>query len=71
VNAFGNLGGFAGQYFVGWLEKLYHSTAIPFIVLGVGMLICAGLAFLLPKPVRQPPSIPTLAVSGPPAAYPP
>jgi MFS family permease len=71
VNAFGNLGGFAGQYFVGWLEKLYHSTAIPFIALGVGMLICAGLAFLLPKPVRQPPSIPTLAVSGPPAASPP
>ena len=50
VNAFGNLGGFVGPYLVGWLSKEYHSTAIPFNALGVGMLICAGLAFLLPKP---------------------
>jgi sugar phosphate permease len=49
VNAFGNLGGFAGPYFVGWLTKIYHSTAIPFTLLGVAMLICTGLAFLLPK----------------------
>jgi MFS family permease len=49
VNAFGNLGGFAGQYFVGWLKEIYHSTDVPFSALGVGMLIAAGLAFLLPK----------------------
>ena len=53
VNAFGNLGGFVGPYVVGWLTQEYHSTAIPFNVLGVGMLICAGLAFLLPKAKRQ------------------
>jgi nitrate/nitrite transporter NarK len=52
VNAFGNLGGFAGPYIVGWLMKVYHSTAIPFNVLGVGMLVAAGLAFLLPKTAR-------------------
>jgi MFS family permease len=50
VNAFGNLGGFAGPYLTGWLKNEYHSTALPFNVLGVGMLVCAGLAFLLPKP---------------------
>lgn len=49
VNAFGNLGGFVGPYVVGWLTKAYQSTAIPFNVLGVAMLLCAGLAFLLPK----------------------
>jgi MFS family permease len=49
VNAFGNLGGFAGPYLVGWLSNTYHSTAIPFNALGVGMLIASGLAFLLPK----------------------
>ncbi len=49
VNAFGNLGGFAGPYVTGWLKNEYHSTALPFNVLGVGMLICAALAFLLPK----------------------
>jgi MFS family permease len=49
VNAFGNLGGFAGPYVVGWLMKKYESTAISFQALGLGMLACAGLAFLLPK----------------------
>jgi MFS family permease len=53
VNAFGNLGGFAGPYVVGWLMKEYHSTAIPFNVLGAGMLVAAGLAFFLPKAARQ------------------
>ncbi|MGA2541838.1 MAG: MFS transporter [Verrucomicrobiota bacterium] len=57
VNAFGNLGGFAGPYVVGWLVKEYHSTAIAFNALGAGMLVCVGLAFLLPKqkhPVSPP-----------------
>lgn len=58
VNAFGNLGGFAGPYLTGWLKNEYHSTALPFNVLGVGMLVCAGLAFLLPKPA---PLIPVAA----------
>ena len=53
VNAFGNLGGFAGPYLVGWLKDTYHSTAIPFNVLGIGMLVAAGLAFLLPKAALQ------------------
>ena len=53
VNAFGNLGGYVGNDIVGWLTKKYHSTAIPFTVLGAGMLACAGLAFLLPKPAPQ------------------
>jgi sugar phosphate permease len=66
VNAFGNLGGFAGPFFVGWLTKEYHSTAIPFNVLGVGMLVCAGLAFLLPKSARPPqPVSPPLAAATP------
>ena len=52
VNAFGNLGGFAGPFLVGWLSKIYHGTAIPFNVLGTGMLVCAGLAYLLPKAPR-------------------
>ena len=53
VNAFGNLGGFAGPFIVGWLKKEYHSTALPFNVLGAGMLVCVALAFLLPKAKPQ------------------
>ena len=49
VNAIGNIGGFAGPYIVGWLAERYQSTAIAFNVLGVGMLLAAALAFLLPK----------------------
>jgi hypothetical protein len=53
VNAIGNTGGFVGPYIVGWLKVQYQSIAIPFNALGVGMLIAAGLAFLLPKAVQQ------------------
>ena len=53
VNAFGNLGGFAGPYIVGWLVKEYHTTTIAFNVLGAGMLACVALAFLLPKTKLQ------------------
>ena len=51
VNAFGNVGGFAGNYIVGWLKMRYHSTIVPFAVLGAGLLLGAALAFLLPKRV--------------------
>jgi len=49
VNALGNTGGLVGPWFVGWLKEEYHSTIIPFAALGIGMLVAAGLAFLLPK----------------------
>ena len=49
VNALGNTGGFAGPYIVGWLKQEYHSVAIPFTALGLGMVLAAALAFLLPK----------------------
>lgn len=48
VNALGNTGGFFGPYVVGWLKMQYHSVAVPFAVLGSGMLVAAALAFLLP-----------------------
>jgi len=53
VNAFGNLGGFVGPYFVGWMTKRYDSTAIPFNVLGGAMLACTALAFLLPMAPKE------------------
>jgi ACS family tartrate transporter-like MFS transporter len=49
VNAFGNVGGFAGQYLVGWMKDEYHSIAIPFATLGAGMILAAFLCFLLPR----------------------
>jgi ACS family tartrate transporter-like MFS transporter len=49
VNAFGNLGGFAGPFITGWLSKEYHNTIVAFYVLGGGMLGCAMLALILPR----------------------
>jgi sugar phosphate permease len=48
VNGFGNVGGFVGMWFVGWLKDEYHSVAIPFTALGAGLLLAAALAFRLP-----------------------
>ena len=53
VNAFGNLGGFAGPYIAGWLKQEYQSLTVPFDVLGAGLLLGAALAFLLPKPAER------------------
>lgn len=53
VNALGNTGGFFGPAITGWLKLEYHSTAIPFNALGIGMLVAAALAFLLPKSARS------------------
>ena len=52
VNAFGCLGGYVGPKFVGRMSGALHDTAMPFQVLGAAMLVCAGMAFLLPR--RQP-----------------
>jgi MFS family permease len=49
VNACGNLGGYVGPTFVGWLVRDYHKISIPFNLLGIGMLVAAGLSMLLPK----------------------
>jgi MFS family permease len=53
VNACGNLGGFAGPFIAGWLKQESHSLELPFDTLGVGILIAAGLACLLPKTTPQ------------------
>jgi MFS family permease len=52
VNAFGNLGGYAGPKIAGWLIKLYGTTAVSFTILGIGMLIAAAFALLLPKAAK-------------------
>ena len=59
VNAFGNLGGFAGPYMAGWLKQEYQSLTIAFDALGAGLLVGAALAFLLPKAACQLPPAPT------------
>ena len=54
VNAFGNVGGWAGNYIVGALKQEYGAITVPFCVLGAGLLLGAALCFLLPKPKSPP-----------------
>ena len=56
VNSLGNTGGFFGPYFVGWLKMKYDGIGVPFSALGLGMLLAAALAFLLPKSAGVRPS---------------
>ena len=58
VNAFGNLGGFAGPYIAGWLKHEYQSLPLAFDALGAGLLVGAGLAFMLPRAACHPPPSP-------------
>jgi MFS family permease len=53
VNAVGNVGGYFGPDIVGSLSKKYGNTSIGFAVLGAGMLVNVGLAFLLPRPASR------------------
>jgi sugar phosphate permease len=49
VNAIGNVGGWAGNYVVGYLKAETGSITVPFIVLGAGLVLAAALALLLPR----------------------
>lgn len=68
VNAFGNLGGYVGPKAAGWLSKLYGNTSVSFTVLGIGTLIAAGFALLLPRSPKIQPLQPTLTRAEQPAA---
>jgi nitrate/nitrite transporter NarK len=52
VNAFGNVGGYVGPSLIGWLSDKYHSTDMPFQLIGVGLLVAGGLSFLLPRQAK-------------------
>jgi MFS family permease len=49
INACGNLGGFAGPFIAGWLYESSGNLNLSFDALGLGILLAAALAFLLPK----------------------
>jgi MFS family permease len=52
VNAVGNLGGFLGPFIVGILKKETQTTAVPFAVLGAGLIVAGVLSLRLPKSSR-------------------
>jgi nitrate/nitrite transporter NarK len=63
VNAFGNVGGWAGTAAFGWLKQETGGITVPFSVLAGGLLAGAALCFLLPKAKVQPAFAPQLAAA--------
>lgn len=59
VNGIGNTGGQAGPWFVGRMKDLNGNIDLAFHVLGLTMLLAAGLSLLLPKSSKKilPPAI--------------
>jgi sugar phosphate permease len=57
VNAFGNVGGWAGNYAFGWLKQETGDITVPFSALAGGLLVAAALCFLLPKARYRPPIV--------------
>ena len=49
VNAMGNVGGWAGTASVGALKQKTGGTTVPFIVLGISILVSAALCAFLPR----------------------
>jgi MFS family permease len=61
INALGNLGGFFGQKYVGWMYESSGALAIPFDTLGLGVLVAACLFYWLPKTTPVPGGPPKIA----------
>jgi MFS family permease len=53
VNAIGNIGGYYGNSVVGILKKQTGGITVPFIVLGVALLVAAMACFILPRSKHQ------------------
>lgn len=49
IASFGNLGGFFGPFFIGYLKDLTHSTDIPICMLATCLLIGAFTTYFVPK----------------------
>jgi ACS family tartrate transporter-like MFS transporter len=49
INSIGNLGGFAGPYFVGWIKNQTGAYSLALLVIGIG-LAASGLIALAMRP---------------------
>jgi sugar phosphate permease len=58
VNAIGNIGGWVGPASFGWIKQQTGGIALPFGLLGGGLIVAAGLCFLLPRRVNIMPKTP-------------
>jgi ACS family tartrate transporter-like MFS transporter len=49
INSIGNLGGFAGPYFMGWIKNATGAYSLALLIIGIGLAI-SGLIALAMRP---------------------
>jgi ACS family tartrate transporter-like MFS transporter len=47
INSIGNLGGFAGPYFTGWIKKQTGEYSLAFLIIGIGLAISGLIALAM------------------------
>jgi ACS family tartrate transporter-like MFS transporter len=47
INSIGNLGGFAGPYFMGWIKAATGEYSLAFLIIGVGLALSGGIALAM------------------------
>jgi ACS family tartrate transporter-like MFS transporter len=67
VNSIGNLGGFVGPYFVGWIKTATGAYSLALLIIGVGVAL-SGLIALAMRPAVANERLPAGAAPGPPPA---
>ena len=47
INSIGNLGGFAGPYFVGWIKAETGGYALALLIIGAGLVVSGAIALAM------------------------
>jgi MFS transporter, ACS family, tartrate transporter len=47
INSIGNLGGFAGPYFIGWIKTATGEYSLAFLIIGIGLALSGGIALAM------------------------
>ena len=53
INSIGNLGGFAGPYFMGWIKTSTGEYSLAFLIIGIGLALSGGFALAMRSAVAS------------------
>ena len=53
INSIGNLGGFAGPYFTGWIKQATGEYSLAFLIIGIGLAVSGLIALALRQAVAD------------------
>jgi len=53
INSIGNLGGFAGPYFMGWIKNVTGTYSLAFVIIGIGLALSGLIALAMHRAVAN------------------